>query len=629
MPTETPTSQETTTTSAPRPDWHEQVRGLMSCQASSNPAYCEQALEHVTRAVDGFSASLEIRDGGSVIQQVYHLPDANGPFWAPTVQSALTEVMSDPRSSARLFQSRQGNMRIALLCNPVHDASGNMIGAVAVLVFCEDKDRARLLLTRLQALSCWLNPESRESRKNAERLVGNRGNEEGIRPEIAQRAARYQSPMELAFAIVNHLRSRTHCEQVALGMVRGTRVQVSCVSGQDHVGSRHPGVLDIQSAMEECLDQEEVLVVQSENEWDESAATGTWRLHRKWHEATGGAAVASIPLMHEESCCAILSLRRHAENPFTAAQLQEYRNIVEPYAPAFELVQRARRGLTRHLLDNLRELPATLVGREHWLRNSLVAVGLLVLGWFVMGTSVYELTVPCRLAPKESRHFNCPVDAILVDTTVRPGDLVEAGQILCVFDTSDVDLRIAQTSAQIAMAELDERRAMAAGTILEQQMAANRIKELTATRAMDEALRDASVLVAPSDGFIVEGDFEERRGDMFQRGEPLFVFSTDLQWRLELEVPEGEVRQVEPKLSGLFSPRARPDDEFSFEIDHLGFHAEQRGRGNVYVAEASVDLDGRWMRAGMEGMAVIEVGPRPVWWIHLHSLLDAVRMKVL
>ena len=88
------------------------------------------------------------------------------------------------------------------------------------------------------------------------------------------------------------------------GGVRRRRVRLIAISGFDDVKPRSPGTLHIRQAMEECLDSVTVIVRQIEEKWSGEPLSSGHRLHRRWHEATGNAAVVSIPLVADGVCAA-------------------------------------------------------------------------------------------------------------------------------------------------------------------------------------------------------------------------------------------------------------------------------------------------------------------------------------
>ncbi len=65
-----------------------------------------------------------------------------------------------------------------------------------------------------------------------------------------------------------------------------------------------------------------MICCQRDDGWSEEERINDYRLHRHWHEHCGGESVASLPMMFDERCVAVLSLSRPADEPFSADELK-------------------------------------------------------------------------------------------------------------------------------------------------------------------------------------------------------------------------------------------------------------------------------------------------------------------
>jgi hypothetical protein len=81
-------------------------------------------------------------------------------------------------------------------------------------------------------------------------------------------------------------------------------------------------------------------------------------------------------------------------------------------------------------------------------------------------------------------------------------------------------------------------------------------------------------------------------------------------------------------LRGAFASYARPEDVREFRVSRVLAGAEVRDSRNVYVAEAEIGALADWMRPGMDGVAKVRIGRRPVWWIALHRVIDYLRINL-
>ena len=620
-------SAKSTASIRPRKDTHEgsSSRGVPSdpYQAIANLAtsgvvgrpFLQGALEQILRAVHGLSAAMEIRTGDGVVHEQHSRPGVDEGFWSPAVQEVLTRTLAAPEPSARLFSDRR-KIKVALLGVPLRDPSGHLMGAVAVVAACDDRAKAGFLLQRLYQLSVL-------TVLGATRQIaqGGQGREtDQAAAGALRKAATYTTSMHLAMALVNSLKNKASCDVVALGRVHGHRVRVVAVSGHDRIVARHPGVGLIRGAMEECLDAGHPVISQ-----DGSGGSGH-RLHARWRKESGASATASVPLRDDGRIVAVLSMRKDHGEPFTSAQLEDCQGRIEPFMPALRLLDLAGRGVFAHVLCSTRGFLSWLMSPRGWGRKAALAVFLFATTWFFFGTVDYRLSVPGVLRPASMRHLAAPVAGRLVAVEAVAGDRVRAGGVLCVFDTSDLRLEASRLDAEIAVTRLEERQALAEGKPGEASLAAARLRELEAERAIVAASISDATVRSPVDGVVLSGDLRDRLGDAFQKGEPLFQISPTDTWRLELKVPETWVTEVREGMSGAFATHARPEVQSVFSVTRCAPAASAASSMITFPAEARIEMDAPWVRSGMEGLARIEIGPQRPWWAFLRGAVDTARL---
>ena len=56
--------------------------------------------------------------------------------------------------------------------------------------------------------------------------------------------------------------------------------------------------------------------------------------------------------------------------------------------------------------------------------------------------------------------------------------------------------------------------------------------------------------------------------------------------------------------------------------------AEATGSRKAFRVEAALELDRPWVRAGIEGVARIDAGSRPAWWVCFHRFTDWLRLRL-
>lgn len=593
--------------------------------APSSHAYYAGVIQAVARSLGSPYAAVYVRLPSEVIQDEAHIGPTDPAFWKAKVQAFLTESLSEPHSRARVLKAKHGGDKIALVAAPLFDSADTPIGAVALVLAPFGEKNVTATLSWLESLL--------RLASVAAQFRNTTAGEEAARSAEAPhqalaRAATCASAEELAFSITNSLRNKLGCEQVALGLVIRRRVKILSISGLDHVARQGDGVACLQAAMEECYDAGQTLVCQPQGAWTSDQTGLGYRLHKQWSAAAKGDAVVSIPLQANGEVAAVLSLRRRPDESWTGEQIEQIRSRVEPFAAALVLARKAARGLVQHAADAVHATARALLGPGCRTTKVLAAAAVIAAGWFAFGSTDYVLTVPCAVTPAQVRHVTAPYDGVLFTAAALEGDRVKQGDVLCEMDHRDLDQQRAELLAEIAVLEHERDRAMAAAAPVDVQLALAKQQLTRAKLNMVNARLAQATVRSPIDGVVVAGDLRKRVGAVVARGEALFQVAPLEQWILEVYVPEADADELGGTLVGGFIPHARPEESQAFRITRIRPQAEIRNQKNVYVAEADTNLPYAWMRPGMEGVAKVNVGRRPVRWVVLHRAIEYVRLNL-
>lgn len=543
--------------------------------------------------------------------------------WRRILEAMALDVRTTPRAIGRLYTS-QPSGAVATMAAPIVSDSGGVSGSLAVITACATRGELEARVTELRAVCAAV------STALAAAMRARPGADAGGAQAAGAigRASAYAGITELAFALTNNLRNKLGCDQVIMGMPRGQRIRITAISGLDDVKPRSPGTAAVREALEETLDERRVLCAQNDDAWQGGSLTTGHRLHRAWHESAGNASVASVPLFSGDEVVAVLGLRRRSDEPFTREEIENVQKLVGPFGPAIPVVNRATRGIVTHAVDAAASTGRRLFSRQGW-GHRLVAVAMMCFAaWFLFGTMPFRVSVNAVLTPQDVTQLSAPFAGTLELVAVRSGDRVEAGQVLCQFDTGEIELQAAEARAEIEALGVEIDRALATRDIGAATLAAARRDAAEAKLGVYEHRIAAGTVRAPADGTIIGGDLRERVGQLLPLGEPLLRFAPEGAVRVELLASEGSVDEFHAGLTGAFSPTARPGERRSITVQRVSPSAEVRDGQNVFIAEATIDDPPAWMRLGMEGVARVEVEDRPVWWVALHRVSDFFRMRL-
>lgn len=602
---------------------HADIAALASESASIH-AFYSQALERIATSYNCPYAAVYTRVCSEVVERQYHSGPTDPNFWKPAVQDFLTSVITTAQPRARVLSAKNSTLQLGLIAVPLFDHDGMAVGGLSLVArMAENEIRNHVvMLESLAALISHLNLPC------LSRSDDNTGRSAAPPSKALAKAATCDSPEELAFSITNSLRNNLGCQHVVLGLVQGKRVSMLAISGQDDLRPQSPGLIQIQQAMEECLDFGEPIVCQDATIHDSGDNEPSHRLHLQWHNQSQRASVASIPLVLDGRCVAVLSLQKKPDTEFTTDLIKQIRDTVEPFAPALLLLMRARRSLVRHTADALFSgIRGLLQSKQYGIKISTILLVALA-GWLVLGRMDYEIVVPCVIKPAQLRHIAVPYDAVLVSAEVTAGDPVRQGDILCRLDQRELELKRAERRAELAVAEQAMQRAMASKTPVDAKLAEMEAQLARAQLASIDDRIEQAVIRSPFDGIVVEGDLRTQIGSVLPQGTPLYRIAPRRGWKIEIQIPENAGADIQSGLSGRFASLARPEASHDFQLTRILPSAVVRDKQVSLVAEANLDVDESWLRPGMEGVAKIHVARRPVWWVLFHSVLDYLRLHL-
>jgi RND family efflux transporter MFP subunit len=579
-------------------------------------------LEAVCASLGCLAGSLSVALGGEEAE-FRHLSETEGAnAWIGTLNAAGLEARSHARSIARLFGKDSGIPEFAVIACPIDFPGRDPFGGVAVLVRCPDIPEAERLQLHLR--SACLHASSMLAKPAASRRSTVEMDDIA---RVYARAGQFHNLHEFAYTIANSARQRFNCDQSSLGRVDRGRIRLLCISGLDQIKRRSPGVHLIEQAMGECADAQQPMIAQPAENWDDADFAERGRLHERWRAATGGACVLSLPIRSGEEVVAVTSFRRAADQPFDADDIDALEKLLAPLAGAIPLVRRATRGLGAHASESARALAGWALGRNSVRKKAVLLLGGAGLVAFTLAPSTFRVSTAAAIVAQREHTVAAPEAALVSELLVRAGQRVERGDLLATLDTSLLRVEQEQLDAEIDAAEIRVSRGVAEGNPAAASLAQAEARALRVRRAGLEARLERASVRAPVDGIVLGTDLGELPGRRVAAGQPLLTIAEGGEISLELRVPEHAVTDLVPGARVRFASHARPEAPAETTLERVAPAAEQRDGRRVFIAEAAMPEGTDWLRPGMEGVATVDAGERPNWWIATHRLIDFARMN--
>jgi hypothetical protein len=592
-------------------------------------------------------ATVRIVTQRGMVQEEFHQFSMTPESWRLCVVPELTHAVTSGEDRSQSFSDQKSGIQISVHTIPVIDRDGSPCGALAIATdgvspAIADATREQLSLLLGFALQAGWDPDAP--------LPAHRGADEdasfpsdqspdGERHETpkmdasptsgsavaspaemdqtcrrASLAARYQSVEELAFHVTNSIKTRLGCIEVAIGLVRGKKVRLLAISGQDTVYRGTPGAQRLSQAMEECLDHGGLVYAQQEPLEGSDIQGLEMPIHQRISSLTKGSNCVSITLGETESPTAVLTLRRGASNPFSGPELDDLRNQFNAVAEAIQMLQVARQGVLSHASESILATVRKIFSRRGRREMLMVAAGVIAIGLLVCQWP-HSMYLEARFSSPNGRIYAAPIDGRVAAVHVVPGQHIAAGQLLFEIDTDQQRRELERLRNQIrqhrvrmvqSLGQHDPSGAAAAKCLLDADT-------MTAQQLVGRI--ETAKVYAEEAGVLIRGEGHLRVGERVPYGDAILHVAADRSREVQIRLDDSIAGDVEVGMSGWFAAKGQPDRKLRIEIVRIECQTAVEDGRNLIAAWAELPADVGTLPLGAEGYARIEVGGKPGWWI--------------
>ena len=433
--------------------------------------------------------------------------------------------------------------------------------------------------------------------------------------ELISRVSSISSPENACKTLANEIKLRYGVEHVVVGLCNRTHAgcEVVAISDIQQIDPKSEFALRATSAANECLARG------SHGLWPPVDIENRHALfaHRQLGQWLDDASVLSIPLADDQQRVRGVCLLAGNRKLLASVELGSFLLAAStPLGSALGLIQRARGNRFDRLFFKLWEF-----GRTNSAKLALVLILLAVCGLLV--PLQYKIACECELQPIARRFIAVPFDARLERNHVAPGDLVDAGQLLAQIDARDIQWELSGKRAESHRVAKELAGYVAAHESGKAEIAKLELARLQLTIDQLEERGSSLEVRSPIEGMVLMGDHSKLEGVPLEKGKTLFEIAPLDRMVIEVEIPEDDVRFVQPGMQAQIRLAAFPLQPFAGTIERLHPRAELKESRNVFIAEVACDNSNGQLRPGMRGNARIASARRTVAWIWFHKAYAA------
>jgi len=396
-------------------------------------------------------------------------------------------------------------------------------------------------------------------------------------------------------ALLATLARQYGCSRVAFGWAAASGVRVQALSDGVGVRPSHEVVAPIATAMDEAIDQQGAVAWPAPPAGDAPVNVAQAQLAR----LSQLGAVCSVPLSVRGRALGAISLER-ASPAFGADELAGLQRLAALVAPVVAMHRRIQRPVVA-FGERLLERRA----RAGW----FAAAVLVVLALASLVPVPDRVGGAARVEGAMQRLLTAPVDGWLLRVHVRPGDVVNEGQVLVELDDRELSQERLRWSTEAEQAGRQATEALAREDRAQYAVHAARAVQARAQLSMVDTQLARQRVAAPFDGLVLSGDLTQSLGAPVKAGDTLLSVAPAGRHRVIVDVDERDVARVAQAADGVLALSAHAGGVVPIRVVRISPAAVARDGRTVFEIEAA-PAAGAELRPGYAGVAKFEAGSR-------------------
>ena len=426
-----------------------------------------------------------------------------------------------------------------------------------------------------------------------------------------------------AMAFCNEVASQWNCERVSLGYVSDRYVEVKAISHTENFSRKMEIVQDIESAMEDCFDQdiEIVLPVPEDSICVARAAEHLADQH-------GSRSILSLPLRGSDGNIGVVTLERPAGSEFNLEQVEAIRLVCELSTARLADLYETGRWFGARIAVRSKKIFSKILGPTNTGAKVAAIIVFAAILFLIFAKGMFKVKTSFILEATIQQVIPAPFDGYLDSVAVEVDTSVKPDETLGRLDTSELKLRLASAKAEKLGYVKQVNAAMRDGQTAQSQIALANSEKAAAEISLLEYMIEQARLTSPIRGTVVKGDLKRQIGAPVKTGDVLFEVAPLDTLRAILMVPEDEVFEIKVGQEGALATASYPAQRIKFIVERINPMAEVVDQRNVFKVRVRLVEIHPWMRPGMEGVAKVSVEKRHYAWIWTRKVVNWIRMKL-
>ncbi|MHC4873847.1 MAG: efflux RND transporter periplasmic adaptor subunit [Planctomycetota bacterium] len=429
--------------------------------------------------------------------------------------------------------------------------------------------------------------------------------------ELTIKSFSIENRQELIFHILNETVKLLPYKRTSIWDVSGGKPVLLGISGQTEINKMAPLSVLWGNLINQVPDLSEGTVLSRESfpdnqeDWQNCAAADNY-------------SAAWIPLIVKGKLTAGLWFERWEEAPFTRLDI----DILEVIARSYSTVWQRKESFWAEWKNKIKELSYNRKSR--WVAAFILYI--LLLHPFRL-----RVVAPCEVIPDKPEVVCAPVDGVIKEITVKPGQEVKKGDLLALLDDkiAKEQLEVVRQQVKITKAKL-ERAQIEAFSSDKEKAALHTLKHKLAQEKVRLNLAESQLkrmaVFAGQSGIAMIDRVQEWKGHGLRMGDNIMLIVNKNQSLVRTWIPEADNIDFAEDVPLQVFLDASPFSTLNADISYISHHTELDSQGiSSFIVEADWTNPKLKVKPGLKGRAILYGGRTNLFYILIRKPWAGIR----
>lgn len=239
-----------------------------------------------------------------------------------------------------------------------------------------------------------------------------------------------------------------------------------------------------------------------------------------------------------------------------------------------------------------------------------IAAGVLLISLLFVQIPL-RIIAPCEIVPKNPVMVTSPLEGIIEEIKVNPGQTVQKGDLLFSYDSKVPldELKVAERQVDVAQAEANRANSLAfrdKKSLAEYSVLSLKLKKEKAMLDLAKYKADQLNVKSPIAGIVMLKNKDEWRGNPVQVGEKIMMIGDPEHTKVKIWIPESDNLDLHLGSEVKIVLNVSPNETYLAQLDYVSTYTSLSEKNMPsFIAEAEWKKPDNDLKIGLKGTAIL------------------------